>query len=146
MMINNISHNHAVYSNTQKINALQDNQYSTTDSRSAADNVQISDNGKQAASAWQALANKYDVTSITTQERVDMARDMKDNGLISNDSMMLMVMPQSMNDDMNTPSNFIEDLENSIAASKSSGLGSKQLEMRTKLLGMLQNMDQLRNG
>lgn len=114
-----------------------------TQSTAHSDTVKISNEGHKAQAKWQEIAAQYDVTDLSTNERVEMAGQLQKNGLIPDDIMIFMVMPSSMNTDLNQKEDFLGAIKESFEMEKSSGLGQKQLEMRIKSIEILEHLHEL---
>ena len=114
--------------------------------RNDAANVTISDAGYSAEAEWQKIANKYDVTNISTNERAAMAQELSDNHLVSNDVLLFMVAPLSMNENRDQKVNYLSMMRESFEVASNMGVSGKQLELQKERLSILERLNNLSNG
>jgi len=98
--------------------------------------VEISSAGKNAQAKWQDIASKYNVNNISTNERVEMAAQLRENNLISSEQHMKLVAPSSMNDDFTTKANYLADVQGSSEVAQGSPAA-------LKLLSILEHLNEL---
>ena len=85
----------------------------------------------------QSIANRYDVTNISTNERGAMAQELSDNGLLPEGMMIHMVAPLSMNENRDLKSNYLNITKESFLFAAKMGGNSEQLEIRSKMIELL---------
>lgn len=106
--------------------------------------LSMSNAGPAAESKLQAIANKYDVTNLSGNERIAMAQDLRDNQLIPNGAMMLIVAPLSMNENMNQKTDYLATARNSFDQAARMGSNNQQLELQRQRLEILELLDTLK--
>jgi len=85
----------------------------------------------------QSIANRYDVTNISTNERGAMAQELSDNGLLPEEMMIHMVASLSMNENRDLKSNYLNITKESFLFAAKMGGNSEQLEIRSKMIELL---------
>ena len=105
--------------------------------------VTLSETGKNAEKKWLEIANKYDVTNISTNERSTMTGELLNNGLISSPEAMVLVAPISINHDPTTKINFLEQTRQGLDFAKNNGATQKQIELWEKSLEVLEQLNTL---
>jgi len=141
MQINQAGQTSAIYAQQQKNTTL--NSESSAGSEGVNNQVKISDAGKNAASSWQSIADKYDLNNISRNERVALATELSNNSLISSDQAMHMIAPLSMNEPGDTKVNFKNIVETSLSNAKAEGGNIKQVNLIENLLSTLNLLDDL---
>ena len=94
-------------------------------------------------SGWQTIANKYDVTNISTNERAAMTQELLDNQFISNDVGLTMMAPLSMNENMNQKVDYLKITRDSYEFLSKRGGDPKQLELLKQSLETLERLHSL---
>ncbi|MEJ2418631.1 MAG: hypothetical protein P8Y45_17205 [Exilibacterium sp.] len=105
-----------------------------------SDTVTISRAGQRASEQLQTIANKYDVTNISTTERIAMTQELHDNHLIPKDVMIFMMAPLSMNEDMDHKSNYLSTIRESFEVASKMGDSAEQLELKRQRLEILEQL------
>lgn len=106
--------------------------------------VSISTTGKNAADAWQQVADAYDVENITHKEIVSMSEKLNEAGLMPDGVMLAMIAPTSMNMDRNQKIDFLQSTKNGLAHAENSGMHRTQIELKEKVLSILEHLKSLR--
>ena len=92
---------------------------------------------------WQTIANKYDVTSISTKERAAMTQELLDNQFISNDVGLTMMAPLSINENIYQKVDYLSIARNSYEFLSNRGGDPKQLELLKQSLETLEHLNVL---
>lgn len=107
------------------------------------DSVTISHTARSVSEKMQTIANKYDVTNISTAERIAMAQELSDNQLMPKGAMISMVAPLSMNEDISQKSNYLDTMRESFKFLSKMGGSAEQLELQRQSLEMLEQLNAL---
>lgn len=94
-------------------------------------------------SQLQNISNKYDVTNLSGYERISMAEDLRDSGLISSDTYMTLVAPQSINEDFGAKTNYLEAAKDAFEFASQHGASANQIAMQKEQLDILEQMHNL---
>lgn len=108
-----------------------------------SDNVTISEDAKRFNDKMQDIANKYDVTNMSTTERIAMAQELNDSQLMPDGVMLAMVAPLSMNEDVDQKTDYLNTMRESFAFLSKMGGNSEQLELTRKQLDLLEHLNSL---
>ncbi len=108
------------------------------------DTVSISDAGRNAEVKWQEISQKYDVKNISGNEVLNMAKELYDNNLISEEDSLLMYVPLSLDENLNEKSNYLDLMTLSLEMTKKSGQITEQgLKLSEKRIDILEQMSKL---
>ena len=140
MLIDQTYQTNNVYQRQSQLPAVQNAENKSANKTENGDQVSISPAGRNAEEKWQTIADMFDVANISTRERGAMASELAENNLISNPVAMAMMAPLSMNDDLDTKVNFLETSRESLAAAKSNGASSKQVELQESVVKILEQL------
>ncbi len=105
--------------------------------------VRISSAGRNAEHNWQAIADKYDVTNISTYERGAMTAELLENKLISSTEGLSLMAPLSINANPETKINFLDIMQKGFEAAKSNGTSQKQIELMKSTVNTLHQLHAL---
>ncbi|MBC3764608.1 hypothetical protein [Neptunicella marina] len=90
---------------------------------------------------WQQIAARFDVTNISTSERAELAGQLAEKGLISSEMQLKLAAPSSMNDDFQTKTNFLAEMQNSQQVQQGDPLALKTLKVLQQLNGFSTGSD-----
>ena len=108
------------------------------------DTVSISDAGRNAEVKWQEISQKYDVKNISGNEVLNMAKELYDNNLISEEDSLLMYVPLSLDENLSEKSNYLDLMTLSLEMTKKSGQITEQgLKVSEKRIDILEQMSKL---
>ena len=111
-----------------------------------ADNVTISVAGQNADSKMKEIGSKYDITNMSTDERAALSQELRDNQLISNDVMLFMMAPLSMNEDTSQKVNYLELMRDSFEFASRTTTDPEQLEIQRQHLHVLEQLSGIAKG
>lgn len=107
--------------------------------------VQLSKEARNAQSALNGIANRYDVTNLSTRERGAMVNDLQERGLISNEDAMRMAAPFSMNENIDTKRDWLQISQDALAFAEQNGQSPKELESIKRNVSILEQLFELRD-
>lgn len=115
------------------------------------DQSTISNEAQTLNAVEQRIANSYDVTNITEDERINLAKELHDNGLIGLDEFAVMSFPlnqvrdnMGINYSKNEAINLVEQYSQSLTVAKQNGASAKELQIRDNLLTAIKSLDNKR--
>lgn len=108
-------------------------------------NVSISSAGENAEKNWQAIAKKYDTTSITDNERASMVTELSEKKLISSEQAMVMVAPLSINHNPEQKVNFLQIQKQNLEFSQNKGIPNKKIDLLQSVIGILENINDMKS-
>lgn len=103
----------------------------------------ISEQGRHAASKIKELSSKYDVTSISANERAKLSGELLESGLINNEVALYMTAPSSIDMDPEQKMNFYQSANEALIFAKQHGASRKQVDIQEKAVSILTAMYQL---
>lgn len=115
----------------------------TSSDKVDTDSVSLSHAGKYAEKNWQAIAEKYDVTNISTHERGEMAADLMNAGLMPPGIGIALVVPIGINHDPNTKIDFLDASRQSLSFGKAHGAPQEQTLLMQKTVNLLEKIKAL---
>lgn len=110
-----------------------------------SDTVNISSAGRSASEKLQLIANKYDVTNISTAERIAMSEELNEHQLMPEGVMLFMVAPLSMNEDIHQKSDYLTITRESIEVASKMGVDAEQLKLMKQQLEILEQLKSISN-
>jgi len=125
--------------------ALKNSNYAKEVSASRSDsNVSISQNGSNAVDRIHSVAARYDVNDISQKERVEMAGELMESGLISSGVGLHLVAPRGMNEKPNDRSDLLNGMKESLIVDNSP-LNSEHMKNKLKAISILEELKSLRS-
>ena len=106
---------------------INDGQATNTTKKTETDTVSISSAGRNAEAKWQEIANKYDMTNISGNEVMGMAKELYDNKLISSGQMLDMYTPPSIDFNLDEKVNYVAHVTKELESLKLHSDGSAQM-------------------
>ena len=106
---------------------INDGQATNTTKKTETDTVSISSAGRNAEAKWQEIANKYDMTNISWNEVMGMAKELYDNKLISSGQMLDMYTPPSIDFNLDEKVNYVAHVTKELESLKLHSDGSAQM-------------------
>jgi len=107
--------------------------------------VNLSKEARNAQSALSSIADKYDVSNISTRERGAMVNALQEAGLISNADAMRMAAPFSMNENIDTKRDWLKISKDALAFAEQNGQPPKELESMKRNVSILEQLFELRD-
>jgi len=140
MQINQTTQASSIYQLQSQRSVTPKTYDNNTSTQAISDQVSISSAGRNAEAKWQAIADKYDVTNISTHERGAMTNELMENKLISSTEALTMMAPISMNHDPETKVNFLDLTKKGLEFAKSNGAPQKQIELMERVANILEQL------
>ena len=106
---------------------MNDGQATNATKNTETDTVVISSAGRNAETKWQEIADKYDMTNISGNEVMGMAKELYDNKLISSSQMLDMYTPPSIDFNLDEKVNYVAHVTKELESQKSRSDGSAQM-------------------
>ncbi|WP_415901564.1 hypothetical protein ACMXYR_10780 [Neptuniibacter sp. QD29_5] len=144
MQVNQTSHAAQVYQ-TQNKGSVNTSHGTGNSIETANGDVHLSKEARNAESALNSIANKYDVTNISTRERGAMVNDLQEKGLISNLDAMRMAAPFSINENLDTKRDWLKISKDALEFAEQHGQSPKEIESMKRNISMLEQLLELRD-
>lgn len=132
----------------QQTSRLPVNTQSTT--QTAASTTSISEGAQQLQLKELDIANKYDVTNMSEDERISMSKELLEDLIIGIDEFAVMSFPMDkMRDNMGIAYNkgekinLVEQFTNSLAVAKQQGASAQEISIREDLVSIVKNLSKL---
>lgn len=106
---------------------VNDGQATNATKKTNTDTVSISSAGLNAEAKWQEITNKYDMTNISGNEIMGMAKELYDNKLISSNQMLDMYTPPSIDFNLDEKVNYVAQVSKELESLKLHSDGSAQM-------------------
>jgi hypothetical protein len=106
---------------------VNDGQATNATKNTEIDTVSISSAGRNAEAKWQEIADKYDMTNISPNEVMGMAKELYDNKLISSSQMLDMAIIPSIDFNPDEKVNYVAHVTKELESLKSYNDGSAQM-------------------
>ncbi|WP_415884012.1 hypothetical protein ACMXYX_11055 [Neptuniibacter sp. QD72_48] len=144
MQVNQTSHAAQVYQ-TQSKGSVNTTHGAGNSVKASSGDVHLSKEARNAQSALNGIANRYDVTNISTRERGAMVSDLQEKGLLSNEDAMRMAAPFSMNENIDTKRDWLQISKDALAFAEQNGQSPKELESIKRNVSILEQLFELRD-
>ncbi|MDF1750442.1 MAG: hypothetical protein P1V34_16380 [Alphaproteobacteria bacterium] len=111
--------------------------------QTASKSSSIDSTDQTADSKLETIANKYDVRNLSGYERVAMAEELRDNHLISSGTMMTILAPLSMNENMSQKTDYLSTAKLSFEYASKMGGSEEQLKSQKQRLEILERLERI---
>jgi len=145
MQINNNLHNYHAVQTNHLSGSQHNNSEAKTTPQTIVNKVSISNTARNADNNWLKIAQKYDVTNLSSHERGEMTRELVNSGVISSDIGLALVAPISVGHDPNTKVDYLRLTEDNLNFHKSHTSSGKQTILLERTLTVLEKLYNLSN-
>lgn len=132
---------------THSINKAANNTYHSEETSTSRLSGRMSDvllqHQKAERSGLYAISRAYDVTNLSGYERIAMAHNLRDNGLISKGADMALIAPLSMDEDLSAKTNYLDTARKAYEFASKHGASGEQLAIEKERLDILERLNTL---